>query len=42
MRFLFGKRFEDPKKHPFEKDDMKPIKSHFEVTQLWQKAEAII
>lgn len=42
MNFLFGEKFEDEAKHPFEKEDMKPLKEHFEVTHLWKKAEEII
>jgi|GEM_PF-5806260 len=42
MNFLFGKEFEDEATHPFKKEDMKPIKDHFEVSRLWKKAEAII
>jgi hypothetical protein len=42
MNFLFGPRFEDESKHPFEKEDMKPIKHQYEVSNLWKQAEAII
>lgn len=42
MNYLFGEKFEDEASHPFMKEDMNPIKSHFEVTNLWKKAEAII
>lgn len=42
MSFLFGPKFEDEAKHPFKKEDMKPIKTQYEVLNLWKKAESII